>query len=382
MEEARRHVLVLHPSSEMYGSDQVCLAVVARVVAEGALVTVLLPGRGPLVEALLRAGARTHDIDPLVLRMARLRRRPIRTVVQTTRDALRLVRVLRVMRDVDRPDCVYASCAVTLGGPLAAFTLRSRLVWHVHEIFRSPYQRLVFGILLSTADVVVGCSESVADQVREISRHRVPVISAASGVSSQRLAEAQAGPARQVEPGSLVCVGRLNSWKGQDVLIRALAQIRHHGGAARLTLVGGEFDSRSEVRASLMRLAATLGVATHVEFVGEVQDPLPYLRNAHVAIFPSSHPEPFGIALVEAMAVGSAVVATQGGGHSEIIRAETDGLLVPPGDADALAAAVMTLLADRDMCQRVGARAAQRATEFTLDKTADTTWNALRLVFQ
>jgi glycosyltransferase involved in cell wall biosynthesis len=141
---------------------------------------------------------------------------------------------------------------------------------------------------------------------------------------------------RAPEDGLLLYIGRLVDKKGVDILVEALARL----GGARLEVIGDGPD-----RAALDELAARVGVADRVFFRGKLPkaDVLAALRRAQVAVIPSrvgdgGDMEGTPVVLCEVMAAGAPVVASNLGGLGECIDDGLDGLLVPPGDVDALAA--------------------------------------------
>jgi glycosyltransferase involved in cell wall biosynthesis len=107
-------------------------------------------------------------------------------------------------------------------------------------------------------------------------------------------------------------------------------------------------------------MAGGNGIADRIRFVGERSDVSAVLRAADVFCQPNTHPEPFGISLVEALHAGLPVVTSGIGGASEIVD-DTCGVLTPPGDALALSRALRQLVVDRDVRDRLGAAAPRRA---------------------
>ncbi len=171
----------------------------------------------------------------------------------------------------------------------------------------------------------------------------------------------------------LVCVGRMEPLKGMDALIRAAARLtqRHPAWRERLQvlLVGGEDETQTmrwngEQR-RLDRLRRELGLAQQVRFVGsQPQECLPlYYRAADVVAAPS-HYESFGLAALEALACGAAVVASNVGGLALTIEDRRSGLLFPPDDDAALAAQIEHVLLDRELAAQLRAAAVQRAAEY------------------
>jgi glycosyltransferase involved in cell wall biosynthesis len=160
-----------------------------------------------------------------------------------------------------------------------------------------------------------------------------------------------------LEPESrvLLNVGRVSPAKGILYAVRAMPFILREHPTAHLVLVGETTDARWVEH--LKEEARARGVAERVHFLGARRDVVRYLRGCDLFVFPSLY-EGLGIALVEAMAAGRACVAAKTGPIPEVVTDGVDGWLVPPGDAEALAAAVCELLADPARREALG-RAAE-----------------------
>lgn len=157
---------------------------------------------------------------------------------------------------------------------------------------------------------------------------------------------------------TICAVGRLDSVKGFDVLIRALSLVRERMPATTLILVG-----EGPMRRDLEELAAALRVTDAVTFTGLVDDPSLIVRTAWCSCLPSRF-EGFPNALIEAMALGVPVVATDcRSGPSEILGGSA-GILVPVDDPAALGRALTEILADCERADALGAAARRRARAF------------------
>jgi len=160
---------------------------------------------------------------------------------------------------------------------------------------------------------------------------------------------AQANPfARDGQSVRIVAAGRLHPKKGFDVLIRAVAHLR----AWELDVVceiAGEGDERGKLEA----LIAELDLADCVRLLGWTQDVPGFLATGDIFAFPS-HQEGFPLTLLEAMAVGLPVVASEIDGPMEMLRDRANGRLVPEDDADRLAEALGELIADRPAALAMG----------------------------
>ena len=159
-------------------------------------------------------------------------------------------------------------------------------------------------------------------------------------------------------------VANLFPRKGYEVMLRALPAIARAVPSVQYVIVGSDDRNYAD---RLKRLAQELKIADRVHIVG-FQDPVqPFLASLDLYVHPALM-EGFGIAVVEAMAMGKAIVATTTGGLPEVVAQEETGLLVPPGDDESLAAAVVTLLKDRARREHMGLCGKVRARErFSLD---------------
>jgi glycosyltransferase involved in cell wall biosynthesis len=215
---------------------------------------------------------------------------------------------VRVVTGVPYVVTVHGADAYTLGGRLG---------------------RMVKRLVLRRAAAVLPVSGDIA---RSLDLTASPVLRMGVDTAAIRAAVGDRAP----EDGLLLYIGRLVDKKGVDILVEALARL----GGARLEVIGDGPD-----RAALDELAARVGVADRVFFRGKLPkaDVLAALRRAQVAVIPSrvgdgGDMEGTPVVLCEVMAAGAPVVASNLGGLGECIDDGLDGLLVPPGDVDALAA--------------------------------------------
>ncbi|MBI3025084.1 MAG: glycosyltransferase family 4 protein [Candidatus Tectomicrobia bacterium] len=166
--------------------------------------------------------------------------------------------------------------------------------------------------------------------------------------------------------GALVgSVGRLDPIKGHGLLIQAFALLGDRHPGARLILIG-EGEKREEYQA----LARELGVAEGVCFMGWRDDVGDLLEELDLFAFPSRN-EGMGRAAVEALAAGLAVVAARTGGLPEVVREEETGLLVPPGDAAALSAAIGRLLARPEERRAMGEAGRRLAQTYSAERMCE-----------
>ncbi len=163
----------------------------------------------------------------------------------------------------------------------------------------------------------------------------------------------------------LLCVGRLIPIKGHLVLLRALAQARSRVSGVTLAVAG-----RGPLEPALRMYARELGLEDAVDFLGFVSPVQKAIADAAIVVVPSLG-EGFGMVALEAMERARPVIASAVGGLPEIVVDGETGIVVPPGDAEALAEAIVRLAGDLDAAAEMGRRARERAlAEFPPERSA------------
>jgi glycosyltransferase involved in cell wall biosynthesis len=172
----------------------------------------------------------------------------------------------------------------------------------------------------------------------------------------------------------VAAVGSLFPVKRWDRLLRAIHRIKHIGACNVRFRIAGDGPLRSD----LEKLAQTLGVSQHVEFIGECYDIPAFLREAKFLVH-TSESEGCPNVVMEAMACGLAVVAMEAGDISCIVEDGRCGFLVEQGDEETLAERMKQLLTDEALCVSMGLASRERAEkEFSLPRLVSATLNAYR----
>jgi glycosyltransferase involved in cell wall biosynthesis len=280
---------------------------------------------------------------------------------------LRSLRALAAVVRGFRPDIVHThtakagalgrAAALVAGGrrPAIVHTYHG----HVLEGYFGPavtagYRAVERG-LARFSDSLVGVSQATVDdlvRLRVAPRERFTVVPL--GLELDRFLAL--GPPREREEVTALYAGRLVPIKQVDLLLRALARARAGGAPLRLVVLGD-----GELRPELERLAAGLGIAAHVDFLGYRDDVAPYLAGADMAVLSSAN-EGTPVALIEAAAAGRPSVGTRVGGVEDVVAPGT-GRLVASGDDEALAGALAELAGDRSLRLELGERARAHVRE-------------------
>jgi glycosyltransferase involved in cell wall biosynthesis len=171
----------------------------------------------------------------------------------------------------------------------------------------------------------------------------------------------------QAQVPVVLCPARLDPQKRHDVLLRAFAQVRRELGNAQLLCAGETQLGGPAYRNRLLNLSNDLGLQDTVHWLG-IRSDMPSLMAAADLVVLASDWEGLGLVMMEAAMAGRPVVATAVGGVPEIVKHNATGLLVPPGDEQALASGLIELLLEPERRERMGADARRHATvEFDLE---------------
>jgi len=314
----------------------------------------------------LRADLQASGVEVLVRPLAVMRRAAMsppglaRIGAQVAKDAGGLSRLVRG-RGVA---LVHTNTSVTLGGAAAARLGGVPHVWHLREIY-TGFERYwpTYRRLLLSADALPCVSEATRAQ---LGADRGIVMHDGLAVTPQRADRAAARAALGFDGDDAFVVailGRISSWKGQDVLISALADPALSGGDTIALVAGDPWPGEERRLGELRSLAASLGVAERVCFAGFRPDLANLYGGADVIAVPSTQPDPLPNSALEAAAAGCCVVAADHGGLPEILSDGRTGRLVAPGDPAALATAIAQLRADPAQRERLGTAAAADVRE-------------------
>lgn len=274
-----------------------------------------------------------------------------RTLVQ------RVIHWRKILRDA-RIDLAHINNACGFDHDLMLACRLERIPCVVHErgIQRSIGMRTRY--FANRADRLIAISEAVADNLRRHGIQDARILRINDGIDPERLAEYEPAAAVRrrfgLAPGRPVIgiVGNIKPWKGQLVVMQALGRLMQRFPDLHCLFVGSLADPgyAEQMRRSATEMNVPDAAYT---FTGYEARPTDLMRAMDIVIHASVDPEPFGIVLLEAMAVAKPLIASAAGAPREIVVDGQTGLLVKPDDPEALAAAVTRLLGDPQSAQRM-----------------------------
>lgn len=169
----------------------------------------------------------------------------------------------------------------------------------------------------------------------------------------------------------ITLVAGLIDWKGQDILLAAAPAIFERFQDAQILLVGSAYGKDDRFAHAIAASAAASSFKGRVRLLGSRSNIPEILSISTIVLHASTSPEPFGRTFLEGMALGKPVIASNEGGPLDVIEHEVDGLLIAPRDPAALAKAVHRLLLDKDFAATLGANAARKAKNYSIENHAN-----------
>ena len=254
---------------------------------------------------------------------------------------------------------------------MAVGLLLKSLGWPFVLIFTSAAQRHHTAItrwMISRVDAVIApsaASASFAHRPAAVIHHGVDPVCYAPAADRAAAWAATGLPGRY----GIGCFGRVRRQKGTDLFVTAMCRLLPRYPDYTAVVIGATTASHRAFAARLKAQAAVAGLSDRILFLGALPTPDVQRWFARLSIYAfTSRNEGFGLTLLEAMAVGAALVAARSGAAEVVVADGTTGLLVPPGDADALTAALESLMRDPAAAAAMGRRARETAVaEFSLD---------------
>ncbi len=244
----------------------------------------------------------------------------------------------------------------------------------VHERGIQPYIGYRTRYFANRVDRIVAISDAVADNLISQGIHPERIVRIDDGIDASRFTQHESETVIRArydidaDTPTIGIVGNIKSWKGQHIVVDAVGVLIREYPRLRCLVIGSVADT--DYHQELLSRAKSAGIpSSSLIFTGYVPHPADLMRVMDIVIHASVEPEPFGIVLLEAMGCGKPLISTNIGGPREIVVHGETGLLVNPGDHEALARAVSDLLADPVGAKRMGERARVRYYErYTIQK--------------
>jgi glycosyltransferase involved in cell wall biosynthesis len=252
----------------------------------------------------------------------------------------------------------------------------------IYKIGVSLYAKYILDKVLSRADVIISPSEYYIDESRFLGKYKDKIVVIPNGINIDEFdigypkEECRKKLGLPFDGNTILFVGTLSLFKGPDVLLKAMPKVIKNIPTAKLVFVGS-----GPMKEGLEMQSKKLGVERHVKFTGFVEESLKplYYRATDIFVLPSiMNTESFGIVNLEAMACGVSIVASKIGGIPDVVKDMENGLLVPPKDSNALADAIIYLLENENVRERMGKNGREKVEDYSWKRIAEMTETVYR----
>lgn len=319
---------------------------------------------GPLAD---EAAARGFRVLPLGVRRLELRGGPAARLLAGAR-LVAHAREARALVDALAPDVVIAwGMRSLLSLWIAGVCRRAPVVFQHNDLLPGPLIGMLVRAAAGSASRVLALSETIAADLDPCGRLGSRMTVVQPGVDVDAF-DAVSGPS---DPPEVLVLGAIVAWKRPDLALEAVALARARFPQLRLRVVGAPIGAGGdELLARLQRRASLPDLAGAVELCGPLADPKPALTRA-TCLLHCAPREPFGLVMLEALAAGRPVVAPAAGGPTEIVDPSC-GILYPPADAAAAAAAIVSIVHEPQLARAMGSHGRIRVRErFSAERARD-----------
>lgn len=366
-------ILIIHQSAELYGSDKTLLLLLKYIDKTKFYPVVVLPNEGILKDELEK-----ENIEVVIAPVLKLSRKMFtpKNIFKFIKDIKKGISILDKLNKKHHFDIVYSNTLAVSLGMVYAKKRKIKHLWHVHEIIIRP--KIIAAIypklLMIFSDLVV-CN-SIATQ-KNLTQ-RIPKLESKSIVIYNGIEIPKGSNPDKINLGFPVdnivisLVGRISSWKGQQLLVSAFVILAKKHLNIKLVFLGSAPLNQEHFEISLKNKIAENKLQEHVVIFPFQKEIAKFWNSIDIAVVPSTEPEPFGLVAAEAMLAKKPVIASNHGGLAEIVIDDVTGFLVEPNDAIALAEAISKLIDNPELRTQFGKKGHERViNEFSIERHVD-----------
>jgi glycosyltransferase involved in cell wall biosynthesis len=377
-----KSILFIHQSAELYGSDKTILMFISSLDKTKYLPIVILPFEGPL-----KIEFEKNNIKVIISPVLKLYRKMFtpRNIIKFFKEYRQGIKVLDKLHQQYNFKLVYSHTLAALIGISFAKKNKIKHLWHVQEIIAKPkIFNLSFKRILavnSNHKIIYDSKETMKFWIdgNETLTRKSDFIWNGLDVNQKSITsfediENVRKDFFEVKKDSIVIglIGRINSWKGQQLLLKAFSLIVEKHQGAKLVFIGSAPSNQEFFEIDLINKIKIFNLQDRVKIIPFQNNIWQFWDSIDIAVVPSTEPEPFGMVAIEAMMSKKPVIAANHGGLTEIVIPNTTGILFEPNNDIALADALIELLNNSEKRKSFGEAGYLRAnTHFSLKNHVD-----------
>ncbi len=368
-----KNILFIHQSAELYGSDKTILMFISSLDKTKYKPIVVVPFEGPLTREFEK-----NNIQVVIAPVLKLYRKMITptNMIKATKEYKLGLQTLEALHKEHKFDLVYSHTLAALIGIVFARKHNIKHLWHIQEILARPVAiNKIFKRLLNLKANHKAVYDSKAtmnfwiENDEKLSEKSDFVWNGLDASTKPSYSREHIQSVREkffsVDDNITVIglVGRINSWKGQPLLLESYNKIAKKHPNSRLVFIGSAPPDQEFFTDNLKKSIAEFHLKDQVKIIPFQEEIWQLWDSIDIAVVPSTEPEPFGMVAIEAMLAKKPVIAANHGGLTEIvIRGET-GLLFEPQNPNELANALESLLNNSEKREKYGLAGYKRAVE-------------------
>ncbi len=360
-----RNVLFLQSSSELYGSARIILQVIQIYQNQGLTPVVILTGPGPITGELERMGVSYY------LKNLGILRRKYMTPVGLWNRTQKNLAALKFISELDSKynfELVYSNTLAVVVGAYWASKKWIPHIWHIHEILPGPAILVSFlrRLLDKSTPAPVVVSEAVKNHWKSKLKVAQPRV-IHNAIPYREFIKDDFEEISEINPNvdNLVIsmIGRINPGKGQLFFLEIAKQILKSYPHCKFVMVGDPFPGYEDIEDVINKTIESEELRGKVVNLGYREDVPTIIHHTDIFVLPSVLPDSFPTVILEAMASGKPVVATDSGGASEMVKEGETGYMIPIGDVDAAVEAISELIENEEKRISFGANGRTRVLE-------------------
>lgn len=372
-------VLFIHQSAELYGSDKTILMFISSLDKEKYFPVVILPFEGPL-----KTEFEKNNIKVVIAPVLKLYRKMFtpKNILKFFREYSKGLNIINQLHKEHNFSIVYSHTLAALIGIAFAKKNKIKHLWHVQEIIAKPklFNKGFIKLLsLKSNHVAVYDSKTTMDFWIEGNKKLAEKsVAICNGLDVREKPEPNFDDIAKIReeffgvaPDDVVIslVGRINSWKGQQLLLEAFHKIANKYPKTKLVYIGSAPPNQEFFEIDLNQKIKDYSLSDSVLIIPFQENIWKFWDAIDIAVVPSTEPEPFGMVAIEAMLAKKPVVAANHGGLTETVVNNETGLHFKPNDSNELAIAISSLIEDKNKRILFGEKGYERVhLHFSLEK--------------
>ena len=371
-------ILIIHQSAELYGSDKTMLYFLSELDKTKYLPIIVLPFDGPLKSELEK-----NNIKVVIAPVLKIYRKMFtpKNIFKFIKEYYQGIKALDSLNKQYKFDLVYTHTLAALIGILFAKKRKIKHLWHVQEIIAKPK---ILNFLFKRS-LSLDCNHKVVyDSIATMNfwienNQKLANKSEAvwNGVETKNIKSFTDFEIQEVRENFffsskdeivISLIGRINSWKGQQLLLKSFNQLVKKYNNIKLVYLGSAPPNQENFEIELKNQILEFGLVNKVVVIPFQKEIEKFWNSIDIAVVPSTEPEPFGMVVIEAMLAKKPVIASNHGGPTEIIIQNETGLLFEPNNHNSLSNALEKLIQDKQLRMLYGENGFNRVhTTFSLE---------------